>query len=70
MYIDNVQFDCKSPAAKATLSVLSILKDTFQEKTPDLERYNVISLYCVVAEMLKQYAFAQVMPLLRPWFLD
>jgi hypothetical protein len=69
MYSDNAQFDSKSAEAKAVQRVLGILAETFPEKTPELERFNVVSLYCVVAEVQKQYAFDQVKPLLRDWFL-
>jgi hypothetical protein len=69
MYIENAQFDSKSAEAKAVQRVLGILAETFPEKTPELERYNVVSLYCVVAEMQRQYAFDQVKPILREWFL-
>jgi len=69
MYNEYAKFDSKSPEAKAVQRVLNILAETFPEKTPELERYNVIALYCVIAEMQKQYAFDEVKPLLRDWFL-
>jgi hypothetical protein len=69
MYVNNATFDSKGPTAKAVFRVLGILTEAFKEKTPELERFNVISLYCVVAEMRKQYVFAEVEPLIRAWFL-
>jgi hypothetical protein len=69
MYRENAHFDPKSTEAKAVTRTLGVLADTFAEKTPELERYNVVSLYCVLAELQKQYAFEQVRPLLRDWFL-
>jgi hypothetical protein len=68
MYSDYAKFDSKSTEAKAVQRTLNILAETFPEKTPELERFNLISLYCVVAEMQKQYAFDQVKPILRDWF--
>ena len=68
MYSDYAKFDSKSTEAKAVQRTLNILAETFPEKTPELERFNLVSLYCVVAEMQKQYAFDQVKPILRDWF--
>lgn len=70
MYEDYANFDPKSPEGKAVQRTLGVLAKTFPEKTPELERFNVISLYCVVSEMQKQYAFEQVQPRLHDWFLD
>jgi hypothetical protein len=70
MYRDYVKFDSKSAEAKAVLRTLGVLAEAFPEKTPELERYNVISLYCMIAEMQRQYAFEQVKPLLRDWFFQ
>lgn len=69
MYEDHIGFDPKSAEAKAVQRTLAALSDAFPEKTPELERFNVISLYCMVSEMQKQYAFDQVRPLLHGWFL-
>jgi hypothetical protein len=69
MYRDNEEFDSQSTEAKSVKRVLNILAEAFPEETPELERYNVVSLYCVVAEMQKQYAFDQIKPLLHDWFL-
>jgi hypothetical protein len=69
MYGEYAKFDSKSAEAKAVQRILGILAEMFPEKTPELERFNVVSLYCVVAELQKQYAFDQVKPLLRDWFL-
>jgi hypothetical protein len=69
MYRDNASFDAKSPEAKSVHRTLTILAETFPDKTPELTRFNVISLYCVVSELQQQYAFSFVRPLLRNWFL-
>jgi hypothetical protein len=70
MYEANTKFDPKSPEAKAVLRTLTVLAETFPEKTPELERHNVISLYCMVSEMQRQYAFDQIRPHLHDWFLE
>lgn len=69
MYEAYEKLDLKSPEARAVQRTLDVLAEAFPEKTPELERFNVISLYCVVSEMHKQYAFEQVRPQLHGWFL-
>jgi hypothetical protein len=44
--------------------------EIFSEKTPELGRYNVISLYCVIAELLKQYVIDDVKANLFEWFVE
>jgi hypothetical protein len=70
MYKENKEFDFKSVEAKSVARVLNVLNEVFPEKTPELERYNVISLYCVVAELLKQYVMKEVKPKLHDWFIE
>jgi hypothetical protein len=69
MYEHNKAFDTKSPPARAVVRTLNLLAEVFPDRTPELERYNVISLYCVAAELLKQYVIDDVRPHLREWFL-
>ena len=70
MYTERKDFDCKSPTAKAVLRNLNILDSIFKEKTPELQRYNVISLYCVIAELDRQYVLSEIKPKLLEWFVD
>jgi hypothetical protein len=70
MYDNNQDFDSKSAIAKAILRNLSILNDVFTDKTPELERYNVISLYCVIAELLRNYVINDIQPHLFNWFVE
>ncbi|MBY0362336.1 MAG: HNH endonuclease [Phreatobacter sp.] len=69
MYDDHRDFDASSPVGKAVKRVLDILASVFQEKTPELERYNVIALYCVITELLRQYVIDEVRPHLHDWFV-
>lgn len=69
MYKEQVAFDGKCQDAKDVQRILNVMAEVFPDKTPELERFNVISLYCVIAELQKQYAFDHVKPLLRDWFL-
>lgn len=70
MYITHRSFDTKGAVAKATRRALDILSKVFVERTPELERYNVIALYCVVSEVIKQYDIAEVEPILYKWFVQ
>jgi hypothetical protein len=69
MYRDYVEFDAKGATAKAVQRILNILDGIFPEKMPELERYNVISLYCVVAELDRQYVFSEAKPGFLDWFM-
>jgi hypothetical protein len=69
MYDENKSFDPKSAPAKAVKRVLNLLAEVFPEKTPELERYNVISLYCVVADLQRQYVIDEIKPHLNDWFI-
>ena len=69
MYNAHKDFDPKSSAGRAVVRTLNLLAEVFPDKTPELERFNVISLYCVTAEVLKQYVIEDVKPHLRDWFL-
>lgn len=70
MYKEQKELDAKGKEAKAILRNLNILDGIFQEKTPELERYNVISLYCLIAELDRQYVLSEVREKLLEWFMD
>jgi hypothetical protein len=70
MYTDEKDFDSKGPVAKAVQRNLNILNNIFKEKTPELERFNVISLYCAVADLDRQYVLSEIKSKLFDWFMD
>lgn len=70
MYKNNQKFDSNSAIAKSVIRTLNYLASIFPEVTPELERYNVIALYCVVAELQKQYAFSEISDHIHDWFID
>ena len=70
MYRDHEQFDPKSSHARAVRRHLEFLAQIFPEKTPELTRFNVIALYCVVMELLSSYVQSEFAPVLRPWLFD
>lgn len=69
MYEANKVFDANNSTAKGVKRVLDIMADVFPELTPELERYNLISLYCVISEIIKQYSIPDIKALLHDWFL-
>jgi len=69
MYKAQKEFDINGQEAKAVLRKLNILDNMFKEKTPELERYNVISLYCMIAEIDGQYVLSEIKDNLLDWFL-
>jgi len=69
MYLEHKDFDEKSSPAKQVHRILDKLRGTFPEKTPELEHHSVISLYCVVSQILEQYAENYAMPVLGDWFI-
>ena len=46
------------------------MAEVFPEKTPELERYNVIALYCVISELIQQYVIGEIKPHLHHWFIE
>jgi len=70
MYKSKMQFEVEGKKAKAVRKTLDFLADVFQDKTPDLERFNVIALYGIMAELQRVYVLAEVKNHLREWFLN
>lgn len=70
MYQNNQAFDTTGKTAKAILRTLALLAEIFPDKTPELERYNAIALYCVFAELQRAYVIANIKANLREWFLE
>lgn len=70
MYLGNKAFDVNGKEARAVQRTLTLLAEVFPDKTPELERYNAIALYCVFAELQRAYVVADIKTKLRAWFLD
>lgn len=68
MYDDYQDFDLASPKARKVKKVLDYLLESFPEKTPDLERYSVVSLYSLVSHCLEKYVMQSRQKDLRDWF--
>ena len=70
MYEVQSDFDENSPKAKKVRRVLDYLAIAFPEKTPELERFSVISLYGLVSHCLEKYVIQKRHEDLRNWFLS
>lgn len=69
MYADNQDFDSSGQKAKKIRRVLEYLAQTFTEKTPELERFSVVSLYALTSHCLEKYAMQGREDQLRNWFI-
>ena len=56
MYMDNQDFDSNGDVAKKIKKVLNYLVLMFPEKTPELKRYNVVSMFSLVKDLMENYA--------------
>jgi hypothetical protein len=69
MYRNQTAFDPNSAVAKKIRRVLDFLYRAFPERTPELERYNVINLYCLISVLLDRYVSHELEKPLAAWFL-
>jgi hypothetical protein len=69
MYEEQVDFDLSSPKAKKIRRVLDYLLEVFPEKSPELERFSVVSLYSLVSHCLEKYVIQVRQTQLREWFI-
>ena len=70
MYQEGIEFDEKSEVGKAIERNLNLFNEIFKEKTPELERYNIISLYCVLRELQLEYVISEIKDKLFEWFVE
>ena len=69
MYRNNAEFDPSGPTAKKVRRVYDFLQKAFPEKTPELERYNVVTLYALVSLLLDGYVVHGLEPRVANWFI-
>ena len=70
MYEDNKDFDITGTNAKKCRRVLDFLHSAFPTKTPELERYNMLSLYSVASQLLEAYVIKDRAKELANWFIE
>lgn len=69
MYAASKKFDTSSKTAKKVRWVLDYLQRAFPSKTPELERYNVINLYCVASTLVENYVHQGTEEKLAKWLI-
>ena len=70
MYSTNLKFDREGVTAKRLRRVLDYLLEAFPEKTPELERYNVITLYCLASKLMRSYVYRETEEEFAHWFIQ
>lgn len=69
MYEDCKKFQKNGSVAKKVKRVLNFLDTAFPEKTPELRKQNVVSLYLLVSELMEKYVISGKETSLRNWFV-
>ena len=70
MYEKHKDFDQNGAKAKKCRRVLDFLYAAFPTKTPELERFNMISLYGVASQLLERYVVKDRSAELGKWFIE
>jgi len=70
MYEEQQDFDGESEEAKKIRRVFSFLERAFPEKTPELKKFNVVSLYLLASSLLEKYVVAGIENDFGQWFVD
>lgn len=70
LYSDYQEFDVSCNDAQKFKRVLNFLRKAFPEKTPELKRYNVISLYILASMLIARYAISGYEEKFGEWFID
>jgi len=70
MYDEQKDFNSKSSTANQIKRVLNFLYTMFPEKSPELKRYNVLSLYILISELMENYVIKGREKELADWFVD
>ncbi len=70
LYKDHADLDLGSRPVKTMRRTLERMSKVFDEKMPELERFNVVALYCVVSELDRNYAYNDALTSLKAWFID
>lgn len=70
MYLSYQDFDKDSDESKKINKVFNFLRRIFSEKTPELKRFNVISLYLLVSMLSEKYAISDLQDKISEWFIN
>jgi len=69
MYTENQDFDVDGAKARRVQRLFGYLAKAFPEKTPELERFNVVSLYVLVSSLLDRFVIENRDKDLADWFI-
>ncbi|MGO7896694.1 HNH endonuclease family protein [Rhizobium ruizarguesonis] len=69
MYKSQKNFSPHSSDAKKIRRVFDFLYRAFPEKTPELERHSVVTLYCLASLLIDGYAWQGLERIVSQWFL-
>ncbi len=70
MYNENQNFDKNSQKAKKIIRTLDFLHEAFPEKTPELKKFNAISMYLLSIYLLENFAVNDKARLIGDWFIE
>lgn len=70
LYWNNTNFDKNSNEAKNVIRILNYLNDVFKEKSPELSRYSVISLFILIMDLMPNYDIRSREEDIFNWFVD
>ncbi len=70
MYLNNVDFDLEGREAKKIERTLNFLTKAFPEKTPELKKVSVTTLYLLTSMLLEKYAVSGKERDFGNWFID
>lgn len=69
MYQSKDGFDPNGATAKKVRRVFDFLIKAFPEKTPELERYNVVNLYAIASNLIENFVWQDLHQPLADWFI-
>ena len=70
MYLKNQNFDKSGIVAKKINRVLNYLYTMFPDKAPELKRFNTVSLYALIMDLIDSYAIKDKEAEIAKWFTD
>lgn len=70
IYLKNQNFDRNGIVAKKINRVLNYLYTMFPDKAPELKRFNTVSLYALIMDLIDSYAIKDREAEIAKWFTD
>ena len=70
LYKNNQDFDSNSETAKKITKILNYLYRMFPKKSPELKRFNVISLFALTMDLMDNYAVKDKEKNISEWFIN